>query len=160
MQMIHRRRRLAARFLAVGLLAATLFTVDSVTSPRPAEARCNGVNNPVKSTFSYGGYVRVSETPGAGTCNGNNIYTGVLKDERADGYCVHVQFKETGYPWLPPSPYGNVCGAGNTVTFQWEDRNGNSYAYQHFCIVRSSNNDLVACGWGNNIDSYGVNHGY
>jgi hypothetical protein len=46
--MIHRRRRLAARFLAVGLLAAPLFTVDSVTSPRPAEARCNGVNNPVQ----------------------------------------------------------------------------------------------------------------
>lgn len=155
-----RRRRLAARLLAISLLAATLFTVDSLASPSPAEARCNGVNNPVKSTFSYGGYVVASETPRAGTCNGNNTYTGVLKDERADGYCVHVQFMEAGNPWLPPNPYGNVCGAGKTTTFDWDDVNGNSYVYQHFCIVRSSNNDLVACGWGSTINGYGVNHGY
>jgi hypothetical protein len=73
MPMLHRRRRLAASFLAIGLLAATLFTVDSLAFPDTAEARCNGVNNPVRSTFSYNGVLRVSETPVSGTCNANNV---------------------------------------------------------------------------------------
>jgi hypothetical protein len=85
-----RRRRLAASFRTVGLVAATLFTVDSLTLPSLAEARCNGVNNPVWSNFYYDGHLRASETPGAGTCNANNTYSGVLKDERADGYCMAV----------------------------------------------------------------------
>jgi len=63
--MTHRLRRLAARFLAISLLAATLYAVDSLASPRPAEARCNGVNNPVWSNFVWG-YLRASETPSAG----------------------------------------------------------------------------------------------
>lgn len=90
--MLHRRRWLAARFLAVGLLAATLSAVDSLASPTPAEARCAGNGNPVRSTFSYNGKVRVSETPVTGTCNGNNIYTGVLKDESRDANCVSIYF--------------------------------------------------------------------
>ena len=58
------RRRLAARFLTISLLATTLFAVDSLASPSPAEARCMGVKNPVTSWFAYGGIQRVSETPG------------------------------------------------------------------------------------------------
>jgi hypothetical protein len=156
--MIHRRRRLAARFLAVGLLAAALFTVDSVTSHRPAEARCNGVNNPVKSTFSYGGYVRVSETPGAGTCNGNNIYTGTIKDERADGYCVTVKFKEAGFDWMIPDD-GTACGG--TSTFQWHDINGNRQAYQQLCISNGATGEAY-CGWGDKQGNqyYALNSGY
>jgi hypothetical protein len=76
MHMLHRGRRLAASLLGVGLLAATLFAVDSLTLPSPAEARCMGEGNPVYSWFSHAGAVRASETPGAGTCNGNNVYTG------------------------------------------------------------------------------------
>jgi hypothetical protein len=94
--MLDRRRRLAARFLAIGLLAAMLFTADSLSLPSPAEARCTGVGNPVRSTFSYGGGVAVSETPVSGTCNGNQLYTEVIKDERADGYCVFIEFMEAG----------------------------------------------------------------
>jgi hypothetical protein len=75
--MLHRRHRLAARFFAIGLLAATLFTVDSLASPSPAEARCTGVNNPVKSTFRYDRVaVQVSETPAAGTCTGTTSIQG------------------------------------------------------------------------------------
>jgi hypothetical protein len=157
MQMLHWLRRLAARFLAIGLLAATLFAVDSLTSPSPAEARCNGVNNPVTSNFYYGS-LRASETPGAGTCNGNNVYSGVVKDESQDGYCVSVWFKETGINWTRA---GKVCTAGNTSEFHWTDRNGNSYVYERFCMEPASDPSLpMICGWGSDKDGYGVNHGY
>jgi hypothetical protein len=105
--------------LAVSLLAATLFTVDSLASPNPAEARCQGVNNPVTSWMNYNGYKRVSETPAAGTCNKNDLYAGVLKDERADGLCVVVEFEIPGQAWfLPQNGTGIVCGVGNTARFE------------------------------------------
>jgi hypothetical protein len=148
MQMSHRCRRLAARFLAIGLLAATLFTVDSLASPSPAEARCKGEGNPVYSWFNFNQVVRVSETPAAGTCNGNDIYTGVLKDEAQDGYCVSVWFEIPGQGWFLPLG-GNVCGAGNTSTFQWNDTNDNHQSYERFCIDKASNHEIVQCGWGN-----------
>lgn len=160
--MLNRRRRLAASFLAIGLLAAMLFAVDSLTLPSPAEARCKGVNNPVTSWFAYERIVRVTDTPVSGTCNGNNVYVGVLKDERADGYCVSVWFKEAGRDWMLPEPAGAgiVCGAGNTSQFEWHDINGNSTVYQQFCIDKASNHQIVACGWGNIIGDYATNWGY
>jgi len=168
MHMSHRGRRLAARFLAIGLLAATLFTVDSLASPTPAEARCKGINTPVYSWFAYGGGVAVSETPGNGTCNNNNIYSGTLKDERSDGLCVYVLFMEAGHPWRTPQGDGGtrVCGNGNTATFQWDDVNNNSRVYQKFCLQQlNSPYDTVACGWGNDVEFpghpvYALNWGY
>jgi hypothetical protein len=187
MHMLDWLRRLAARFLAIGLLAATLFAVDSLASPSPAEARCIGVNNPVTSWFAWDGAKRVSETPGAGTCNENNIYSGVLKDESADGYCVSVEFQETGISWTR-APGGYTCGA--TSTFQWNDSNNNSYVYQRFVLLRgrprsvtsqatelhkckigitpfdcprdnrSSDGGRVACGWGDSNGGYAANSGY
>jgi hypothetical protein len=155
--MSHRRRRLAARFLAVGLLAATLSAVNSLTFPDTAEARCNGVNNPVTSTYSYGGYLRASETPLTGTCNANGTYRGTLKDRRADGNCVHVQFREPSEAlWRIPDG-GTACGG--TSTFEWRDLNGDAHAYQRFCIV-NANTGFVACGWGSDQGGYGLNHGY
>jgi hypothetical protein len=157
--MIHRRHRLAARFLAISLLAATLFTVDSLTSPSPAEARCTGVNNPVTSTFRYDrAAVQVSETPAAGTCNGNNAYTGVLKDTEQDGYCVGVKFRETDTYW---ARVGYVCGAGKTDRFEWYDlQYNNSRAYETLCVYRASDGVEVACGWGSDTGGYGTNWGY
>ena len=165
--MTHRLRRLAARFLAIGLLAATLFTVDSLASPTPAEARCTGQGSPVYSWFRYNEpAVQVSETPGAGTCDGSNIYTGVLKDERADGYCGSVWFREDGFVWTQ-APGGLVCCYGNTSTFTWRDSNGNSYVYQQFCVERQSPRVIVRCGWGTQHapatstgGPYAVNQGY
>jgi hypothetical protein len=168
MHMSHRLQRLAARFFAVSLLAATLFTVDSLASPSPAEARCKGVNTPVYSWYSPGEGVAGSETPGTGTCNGNNIYSGVLKDEKADGYCVLVHFREAGRQWGEGFPVGgNVCGNNNTSSFQYEDVNGNSYVYQQFCIYRASDLVITECGWGNESATpsptggpYAVNSGF
>jgi hypothetical protein len=157
MHMSHPLRRLAARFLAISLLAATLFAVDSLASPSPAEARCTGVNSPVYSWFAYGGGVAASETPAAGTCNGNNTYTGVLKDERQDGWCAGVRFREVGYPFITIAV---VCGAGNTERFEWTDGNGNSRAYQQLCLHRESNQSQFFCGWGNDPDAYATNWGY
>ena len=162
--MAHRRHRLAARFLAISLLAATLYAVDSLASPSPAEARCTGINQPVKSTFVVGGRTVASETPLSGTCNGNQLYSGVLRDESADGYCVAVQFKETGIGWTPPSPATQVCGDGDALTFEWRDRNSNSYVYQRFCIQPLSGGSYI-CGWGTGVGTYqsspyGVNQGF
>lgn len=166
--MLRRSRRLAAKFLAISLLAATLVTVDSLASPTPAEARCNGVTHPVRSNFVWG-YERVSETPRTNTCDGNNTYTGILKDERADGFCVSVWFQETGTGGWSNPPGGYVCGNNNTSTFQWTDFNGNSYAYQQFCaeVVEDGIRVLRRCGWGTadappslSGGPYGVNHGF
>ena len=156
--MLDRLRRLTARFLAVGLLAATLFTVDSLTSPSPAEARCTGVGNPVRSTFTYVNNVAVSETPVSGTCNGNQLYTGVLKDESRDGFCVSVKFRETDIGWVR---VGYVCGKGNTDEFEWRDlQYDNSRAYEQLCVHRESDGVEVACGWGNDTGGFGTNWGY
>ena len=167
--MTHQLRRLTARFLAIGLVAATLFTVDSLAAPAPAEARCVGQGNPVYSWFRWNNAaVQASDTPAAGTCDGSNIYTGQLKDEAQDGYCVSVWFREAGLNWtLPDSGPNILCGAGNKATFSWRDRNGNSYVYQQFCLHRASNLENVRCGWGD-ADAgpsptggpYGVNSGY
>lgn len=155
--MFRRPRHLAVSLLTISLLAATLTMADSLASPGRAEARCNGINNPIRSTFSYDGAVVASETPETDTCNGNGLYTGILKDERADGYCVEVQFKETGIDWTPA---GDVCGYGNTASFHWSDLNGNSYAYERFCIWPVDNPAVTtACGWGTG-PGYGVNQGY
>ena len=157
--MPHRRHRLAARLLAIGLLAATLYTADSLALPSPAEARCTGVNNPVYSWFAQvPGSVSASETPAAGTCNGNNIYTGVLKDEKTDGWCARVRFRETGLPWIT---YGEVCGNGNTDRFEYHDQHlNNSRAYQQFCLYRETNPDQFFCGWGNEPDGFATNWGF
>jgi hypothetical protein len=161
--MLHRRRRLAARFLAIGLLAATLYAVDSLAFPDSAEARCVGNGNPVTSTFSHGGNVRVSETPLDGTCNGNNIYRGTLRDKDSDGNCVAVRFKETGTDgkWITPVG-GNSCGLPST--FEWHDHNGNSRVYQTFCIWNKETLKDVACGWGTSSgkegEFFGTNYGY
>jgi hypothetical protein len=159
--MLPRRRRLAASLLAIGLLAATLFAVDALALPRPAEARCDGINNPIRSTFSLNGYVRASERAAIGTCNGNNDYVGFLTDEFADGYCVGVQFKEAGYNWVFAAG-GQVCGTGNTSYFEWTDLNRNSNAYQRFCIWPKSDPAVKICGWGTRTGDnyYGVNHGF
>jgi hypothetical protein len=156
--MLHRRRRLAARFLAVGLLAATLSAVDSLTFPDTAEARCAGNGNPVNSTFSYGGVVRVSDDPVTGTCNGNQLYTADLKDRRADGNCVEVWFYDAGGPWTQAA---STCGG--TVRFEWRDRNNNSRSYQQFCIY-NPDTGFFSCGWGTQAgvlgQYYGTNYGY
>jgi hypothetical protein len=148
--MLHRRRRIAARVLAVGLLAATLSAVDSLTFPDTAEARCAGNGNPVNSTFSYNGTVRVSDDPVTGTCNGNQLYTADLRDRSADGNCVSVQFMETGIGWTTAA---STCGG--TERFEWRDRNDNSRVYQRFCLVQAG-----VCGWGTVIGGYGTNYGY
>jgi hypothetical protein len=158
MHMLHRHRRLAARLLAVSLLAATLYAVDALAAPSPAEARCKGVNTPVYSWFSPGEGVAASETPGTGTCNNNNIYSAVVKDEKADGYCVWVLFRETGTPWRTVG--SRVCGKGNTTTIQYEDFNGNSRADQKFCLQTLNPPYESICGWGNSIEGYALNWGY
>jgi hypothetical protein len=169
MHMSHRLRRLTARFLAVGLLAATLFTVDSLAASSPAEARCIGQGNPVYSWFRWNNAeIQASETPGQGTCNGNDTYSGQLKDEAQDGYCVSVWFREAGLNWtLPDSGPDILCGNGNKATITWNDRNGNSYVYQQFCLHTASNLANVRCGWGTQHAApspsggpYGVNSGY
>jgi hypothetical protein len=159
--MLHRLRRLAARLLAVGLLAATLFVADSLALPSPAEARCAGVNRPVRSTFTVD-VLRAYDSPLSGTCNGNQVYGAILYDARGDGFCVEVQFKETGIAWTRPA-YGLACGGSSY--FEWRDRNGNSYSYQRFCIW-SRVTGSVYCGWGDRFSAgygpspYGVNSGY
>jgi hypothetical protein len=157
--MLHRRHRLAARFLAISLLAATLYAVDSLASPSPAEARCMGQGNPVYSWFrNTRPAIQVSETPAAGTCDGNNVYTGVLKDEEQDGWCAGVRFRETGFQFVTVAV---VCGAGNTERFEWRDLHlNNSRAYQQLCIHRESNQQQFVCGWGNDPDAYATNWGY
>lgn len=159
--MLDRGRRLAARLLAVGLLAATLCTVDSLALPSPAEARCAGNGNPVVSSMSYGGVVRVSEDPVTGTCNENQTYTAVLEDRSADGNCVHIFFRETGDTWRPVA---SSCG-GPGVRFTYVDNNGNSRAYEMFCLVRDAPPyPIVACGWGTSAGAFGqyfgTNYGY
>jgi hypothetical protein len=153
--MLHRRRRLAARVLAVGLLAATLYTVDSLTFPDTAQARCAGNGNPIVSSFSYNGTVRVSEDPVTGTCNENQTYTAVLKD-RADGNCALVRFWESSRGW-----YTAAATCGQPVEFSYRDDNNNSRAYEQFCIW-DDNPPFVACGWGTQVGEqyYGVNYGY
>lgn len=156
--MSHRRRRLAARFLAIGLFAATLFTVDSLAASRPAEARCIGEDNPVQSWWKYLYVVRATETAGFDTCDKNNYYTGFLKDESADGYCVSVWFLEADLTSWQLA--GRVCGVGKTVSVTWQDRNGNSTVYEQFCVDPVSNPRHYICGWGNGLDNYATNYGY
>jgi hypothetical protein len=163
MHMLHRGHRLAARVLAVGLLAATLYAVDSLAFPDTAEARCAGTGNPVRSTFSYAGTVRVSETPVTGTCNNNQLYQGILKDEYRDGRCVSVLFKEADMvDWEIAE---TVCGVGETTPFEWRDRNDNSRVYQTFCAVDPGANPAAVCGWGTQASTivgryYGTNYGF
>jgi hypothetical protein len=161
MHMLHRLRRLATRFFAIGLLTATLFVADSLALPSPAEARCIGEGNPVRSTFTVD-VLRASETPVYGTCNGNQLYRANLVDERYDDFCVEVQFKETGIGWTTPA-YGWACETSSF--FEWRDHNSNSYSYQRFCIWSRSTGSSY-CGWGTRFSAgygdspYGVNSGY
>jgi hypothetical protein len=112
-----------------------------------------GLNNPVTSWFSVGGVKRASETPGAGTCNGSGVYTGVVKDESADGYCAAVWWEDAGVGW---DLAGRVCGVGKTATFGWDDDDGNDSALVQFCIDKASDpTDAAVCGWATQVGASG-----
>ena len=166
--MSNRLRRLAAKSLAVALLAATLFVADSLTSPSPAEARCVGVNHPAKSDLRWGPtYIRVTETPAAGTCNGNQTYTTTLRKESIDDYCAELWIKDGNEPW---TNYLEVCLYHEEIrNWSYRDVNGNSRFYQQFCLRGRSPGVFpqLVCGWGTEIgysvgagSPYGTNYGF
>lgn len=118
------------RHLLLFLLAATVIAVSFIAisaNPQPASAKCIGGT-------AHSGYIPDNmgnfawEGPNySGTCDGDDYYSGAVKDVMTDGYCVYVFFRDTG-----TSTYeGYSCNtSGNT--FNYSDRNSDSDG--QFCV--------------------------
>lgn len=143
-------QRFASGLLATGLLTAGLFTAAAVTSPTEAHARCNGGSG-IVSDYWTGGVRRAVEDPISGTCNGNSTYQAELIDPVTDGACASVQFMDGGNPWLTDT---TSCTTGARVPFSYRDVNGNSNAWERFCV------EEYGCGWGRNGETRGLNNGF
>jgi hypothetical protein len=132
-----RFRRLRAATV-LGLLAPALFMAGSVALPGVAEARCVGSTS-VTSTLNVFGSTYVSETPVAGTCNGNNLYQGTFYSHY-QGWRATVWIQNGGL-WKPY--YG---GYNNTTVYSYSFTDDNSHSLMSLCL---DNRTVSWCGWGN-----------
>lgn len=88
-----RGSRWRAALAALAVLGATM--VATVVTAAPAQARCEGVSNPVTMVLrNSAGSTIAREITGAGTCNGNLTYSGAVEDSRTDGSCAELHMAD------------------------------------------------------------------
>ena len=142
-------RTLRALIATLGLMAS-LVAVQAVL-PGTAHARCNGAGNEITSTLIIGGATAVSETPFAGTCQGNHYYQSNIRSHYA-GWRASV--------WLDNNGWVGHFGPYGTAWEYFDFNDGASpvpgSAAMHFCL---DNGSTWYCGWGSNYNvGTGVNH--
>jgi hypothetical protein len=116
------RRRLTAGLGATAVAAGTLV---AAAPAEPAGAWCEGRNRP----WSLIDYFAVEDTR-AGTCDGDLVYRGTIRDTREDGWCVFVNFADVGRDF---GVHARSCTRTGTA-FTWYDQGGGNGAYERVCI--------------------------
>ncbi|MDN3239110.1 hypothetical protein [Glycomyces tritici] len=82
------------RVIATASASAVAVVGTMLISAAPAEAACQG-DNAHTITHYENGVAVAQERRVSGTCDGNGVYTGELRDLRpADGYSAKVRYKE------------------------------------------------------------------
>lgn len=86
---------LFTRMLAATAASAVALLGTLLISAAPAEAACQGRASGFTITHYQGGVAVAQERQVVGTCDGNGVYHGQLRDLRpGDGYSAKVRFKE------------------------------------------------------------------
>ena len=97
------------------LATCTVSMLVSVVTATPAQARCNGVGNPVTMVLrNNAGLAIARERPISGVCDNNNVYGGDLQDSLTDGSCAFLDI----YDYNGGERYN--LGVVECVTGDWE----------------------------------------
>ena len=113
------------------VLAATAASAVSVlgtllVSAAPAEAICEGKHNGTTITEYYGGHAVAQERQVTGTCDGNGVYSGQLRDMRDDGYAARARYEDAQYEGIV------ATSGGGWKDYRYTDKSTDgtaSYAY-------------------------------
>jgi hypothetical protein len=79
------------RFLVLAALFAMLAVLFPV-SHDVAQAKCNGIGNPVTQNLTSGGITKAKDIPNSSTCDNDNGYWATIQDSYTDGRCVEIRF--------------------------------------------------------------------
>jgi hypothetical protein len=78
-----------------------------VVAASPAEAICRDQGDGVSITFNYNGHAVAEERQIAGTCNGDRVYEGQIRDRYADGYSAKVRYQDEEFEAVLASSSGD-----------------------------------------------------
>ena len=122
---------------AIGVLAAFVVTAS------PAEAICRGVGDGATLTRTYNGHVVAEERQVTGTCDSDNIYNGQLRDPYTDGYAAQARYVDGSFDEVMA-----IARTTSWVTYQFRDRNGNSYTLLEIYSSPASRPATLSGSWG------------
>ncbi|MEU6248017.1 hypothetical protein [Glycomyces sp. NPDC047010] len=106
---------------ALAVLAGTLTAV--VVAAAPADARCLGQGNGNTMQVRYNGITIAQERQASGTCDGDGIYNGQVRDLREDGYAAQVVYVDGSYQGLVAT-----ATTSTWKNYRFYDQTGNNSA--------------------------------
>lgn len=109
--------------MAVMAASAVGFVATFAIAAAPAEAVCYGRGDGATLTRTYNGHVVAVERQASGTCDGDNIYNGQLRDPYTDGYSARARYNDQGYNAIVAYASSNTW-----VDYRFYDQDGNSFA--------------------------------
>ena len=114
------------RVIATASASAVAVVGTMLISAAPAEAVCQG-DTGVTITARENGVAVAQERRVSGTCDGNRLYTGELRDLRTgDGYSAKVRFKEGDFNAVV---FTNTSSSWREYTYREREHDGGqSYA--------------------------------
>jgi hypothetical protein len=118
--------RMRWRALLVGVPLSLASVGTSWVTAEPAAARCEARNVPIVMAVPNATNPRATETPAAGTCNGNGTYSGALRDAKpGDGFCANLAI----YDHRGGEHYVTIenCSDTHTAFIEWPESDGLLY---------------------------------
>jgi hypothetical protein len=121
---------------AVGVLS--VFVVASA----PAEATCGRGGVGITITRNYNGHAVAQERNIAGTCDGDGIYNGQLRDPYNDGYAARAWYEDLPYEGIV------VYSSGTWKNYRFYEQNNNGGSSAAILQIYSSPMSRPNFWWG------------
>jgi hypothetical protein len=132
------KRALAATAAAaVGAVAAV------AVAAAPAQATCLGRTEAIAWQTNANGHFIAWERPIAGTCDGDGIYNGQLRDGRNDGYAARVRYRDGSFNAVVA-----YASTDTWVNYRFYDQTGNSRAEFQLYSNPATNPSYWQDNWG------------
>lgn len=110
------------RMLAASAAAAAGLLITLVTAGSPAEAACKGSDHTIVTTKT-GGVPVAQERAVWGTCDGDGIYNGLIRDMREDGYAARIRYRDGSFNAIVA-----YASTGAWEDYRFYDQTGNNSA--------------------------------
>jgi hypothetical protein len=139
-----RTMRTTAKRVATGAIAAVVGSLAAVVvAAAPAEAYCAGQGNGQTLSVYYGGHLVAQERQVVGTCDGDGVYNGELRDTRDDGYAARAWYVDGSFQGIVKYAY-----TSDWVNYTFYDQNGNSSAGIQVWSRPETKPEIPASTWG------------